>query len=51
MAEEEQKAETQKSELKENVVAVAKIGGFMIFVMVLFFLYVLFGLFSWIANP
>ena len=48
---EEQKDEKQKSELKENVVAVAKISGIMIFAAVIFFLYVLFGLMSWMANP
>lgn len=51
MAEEEQKTDTPKSELKENLVVVAKVGGFMIFLAILGFIFLLIVLMNWMANP
>jgi hypothetical protein len=39
------------SELKQNLVAAGKIGGFMIALIALLFLFILIGLFAMVSNP
>jgi hypothetical protein len=47
----EQSHETKQSELKENAVAVAKAGGFMMFIATLGFIFFVIVLLLWMANP
>jgi hypothetical protein len=47
----EQSHETKPSALKENAVVVAKVGGFMVFIAALGFIFFMIVLMLWMANP